>query len=85
MCSPVSSKCFYSNLLYKRNLQRPNAIRHFPRALVENQMTLLQDAESDGFTLPALRTRRERKWGQFEVFEKIFLSLFRMVRLDRML
>lgn len=37
----LRSKCFYSNLLYSRNLQRPDATCHFPRALVENQAALL--------------------------------------------
>lgn len=37
----LRSKSFYSNLLYSRNLQRPDATCHFPRALVENQAALL--------------------------------------------
>lgn len=66
VCFSLRAKRFYSNLLYKRDLQRPDAICHFPRALVGNQAALMQDGESNptsrGLTFPALHKIRDRKW-----------------------
>lgn len=73
-----------SNLLYNRNLQRPDAICHFPRDLVRYQVALLQHTKSkpttNGLTLAVLHKLSDRKWGQVEVFVFILL-LFWMVRL----
>lgn len=80
-CFSLRAKRFYSNLLYKRDLQRPDAICHFPRALVGNQAALMQDGESKptskGLTLPALHKIRDQKWGivwRFHIYSQFILN-----------